>query len=171
MSPRMDLERFRDRYRPFALERRDWPVSAEEFARFSERGPEPVGAASLVWNQGREILLIREVSGEGKEAVWATPGGFAEEGETPEECARREALEEAGVDIEITGLTKVVVCDVAHESRTIPFTFFQFEAKHLGSHPKPGERVREVAWFDRLPDPMHFRADYVEVWRRGGPRL
>ncbi|HKZ63941.1 MAG TPA: NUDIX hydrolase [Thermoplasmata archaeon] len=167
----MDLRPFRDRYGAFPGEQRDWPVSSEEFARFSRRGPQPVGAAALVWNKRREILLVREASVEGKKALWATPGGFAEADETPEECARREALEEAGVAIRITGLTKVVVCHVTHGERTVRFTFFQFEADHSEGEPMSGKGVRAAAWFDRLPDPMHFRGDYIEVWRRGRPTL
>lgn len=165
----MDLARFRRTYGRVQVERRDWPVSAEEFARFARQGSEPVGAAALIWNDRREILLVREESAEGKEAFWSTPGGFAEKGETPEDCVHREAQEESGVTVRITALTKVVTCYVIHEGRVLPFTFFQFEAEHLAWRPKPGKRIQEAAWFDRLPDPMHFRRDYVDAWRRGRP--
>ncbi len=167
----MDLAPFRRTYGRFPVERRDWPVSAEEFARFAARGREPVGAAALIWNDRREILLVRERSAEGKEAAWATPGGFAEKGETPEACVHREALEEAGANVRIAGLTKVVICYVSSGDRVLPFTFFQFEAQHLAGTARAGREIAEAAWFDRLPDDLHFRADYVEVWRRGRPSL
>lgn len=166
----MDLGPFRKRYGRVSVEQRDWPVDVEEFARFAARGPEPVGAAALVWDRRARILLVREKSVAGKEGAWATPGGFAEPGESPEACVRREAREEAGVDVRITGLTKVVVCLAAHGGRTIPFTFFQFEAEHAGGTPRRGEGIAEVAWFDDLPEGMHFREDYVEVWRRGASK-
>lgn len=162
----MDLAPLRRTYGAFPVEDRDWPVDAEAFARFARRGPAPFGAAILLWGTGDRVLLVRERSKAGKQGSWATPGGFGETGETPEGCARREAAEEAGVEVRITGLTKVVVCRVAHEGQRIDYTFFQFEGEHAGGTPLPGPGVVEVAWFDRLPKDMHFREDYVEPWRR-----
>jgi len=165
----VDLEPFRKAYGRVAVEHREWPVDAEEFARFAARGAEPVGAAALVWDRAGKVLLVREQSASGKGGAWATPGGFAEPGESPEACVRREAREEAGVDLRITGLTKVIVCHVADGGRVLPFTFFQFEAEHAGGTPRSGEGIADVAWFDRLPDDMHFREDYADVWRRRRP--
>jgi len=165
----VDLEPFRKTYGHVVVEHRDWPVDAEEFARFAAKGAEPAGAAALVWDRAGNVLLVREKSAAGKGGAWATPGGFAEPGESPEACVRREAREEAGVEVRITGLTKVIVCHVANGGRGLPFTFFQFEAEHAGGTPRPGEGIADVAWFDRLPDDMHFREDYADVWRRRRP--
>lgn len=163
----MDLASYRATYGRFPVERRDWDVDPEEFDRFAARGLEPLGAATLVWDGRRRILLVREAGGGRKEARWATPGGFAEPGESPESCAVREAGEEAGVDVRITGLTKVVVCRVTDGRRELLFTFFQFEGESSGGEPAPGPGVAEVAWLDDLPDDLHFRNDYVDVWQRG----
>ncbi|MDD5555818.1 MAG: NUDIX hydrolase [bacterium] len=62
-------------------------------------------------------ILIRRVK-EGREAVvlvrrknpphgWAIPGGFLEYGERAEDCAVREALEETGIEVTLTGLLGV----------------------------------------------------------------
>ena len=62
-------------------------------------------------------ILIKRVKA-GREAVvlvrrknpppgWAIPGGFIEYGESAEQCAVREAKEETGLDIRITGLLGV----------------------------------------------------------------
>ena len=125
----------------------------------------------MIWGKDRSILLVREASRRGKLGGWSTPGGFAEPREPPEGCVRRETKEEAGVDVRITALTKVILCFVAHGDRELPYAFFQFEGQHAGGAPRPGDGIAEVAWFDRLPDDLHFRADYVEPWRRGRPAL
>lgn len=167
----MDLRPYRQTYGTFPVERRDWPVEAEEYARFAARSPEPMGAATLIWNEAREILLVREVRRSGRTGSWETPGGMAERGETPEACARREAKEEAGVEVWLTALTKVILCGVADGDRILPFTFFQFEGEWKGGKPRRGPGIAEVAWFDRLPEDLHFRADYMAAWRRRRPML
>jgi 8-oxo-dGTP pyrophosphatase MutT (NUDIX family) len=50
-------------------------------------------------DQGRILLVRQRDSGD-----WATVGGSIEVDETPEDCARREALEEAGVEVELGGI-------------------------------------------------------------------
>lgn len=50
-------------------------------------------AGVLFLAPGAKVLLMRRTDGQG----WAFPGGRIEEGETAEEAARREALEETGV--------------------------------------------------------------------------
>jgi 8-oxo-dGTP pyrophosphatase MutT (NUDIX family) len=166
----VDLAPYRRRYGRIPLEHRDWPVDAKEFAKFAAKGREPVGAAVLVWDRQRRILLLRHRPETGWQDLWATPGGMAEKGETPEACAVRETREETGLEVTLTSLTKVIVCHVTHEARTIPYTFFQFEGTANGK-PRPGRGIAEVAWVEGLPVRMHFRADYLEPWLRGRPRL
>jgi 8-oxo-dGTP pyrophosphatase MutT (NUDIX family) len=167
----VDLAPYRQKYGNFPVERRDWPVDAAEYRRFVAKGPEPMGAAALIWNERREILLVREEPRSGRPGRLATPGGMAEAGETPEACVRRETREEAGVDVWVTALTKVIVCLVANEDRLLPFTFFQFEGESSGGKPRKGPGVAMAAWFDRLPEDLHFRPDYVDAWKRRRPSL
>jgi 8-oxo-dGTP pyrophosphatase MutT (NUDIX family) len=166
----VDLAPYRAKYGRFPLQHRDWPVDPATFERFSARGREPMGAATLVWNREGAILLLRADSKEGRSDLWETPGGFAERGESPEACAVREAKEETGLAVTITTLDTVILCHVTNEDRVLPYNFFQFEGEAQGN-PRPGEGIAEAAWLDRLPVEMHFRADYVEPWMRRRPAL
>lgn len=69
--------------------------------------PQPdslVVAASTVLtdDNGRILLLKRADSG-----TWALPGGGIEFGESLAQCAVREAREETGLDVEVTGLVGI----------------------------------------------------------------
>jgi 8-oxo-dGTP diphosphatase len=52
----------------------------------------------MVWHEGRH--------------GWEMPGGHVEDGETSEEAARREFIEEAGYEIEIVATRDIGYCDV-----------------------------------------------------------
>ncbi|MBA4749918.1 MAG: NUDIX domain-containing protein [Alphaproteobacteria bacterium] len=76
-----------------------------------------IGIAVLIKNDQSHILLGRRRHGPGKE-TWAPPGGHLEFGETPEEGAKREALEEIGIvlqSVRFLGMTN---------------NFFEIEQKH-----------------------------------------
>lgn len=51
-----------------------------------------------------QVLLIKRAN---PPLGWALPGGFVEIGETTEQAARREAWEETGLKVELTGLLGV----------------------------------------------------------------
>jgi 8-oxo-dGTP diphosphatase len=57
-----------------------------------------VGVGVLIFNEKKEILLGKRIDGHGK-ASWGPPGGHLEFGETPEQCAIREAQEETGLHV------------------------------------------------------------------------
>ena len=59
--------------------------------------------------RGGRIFLARRQRGHGAGA-WASAGGHLEYGETPEQCARREAREELGVTV--TGLRIICVSNI-----------------------------------------------------------
>jgi 8-oxo-dGTP diphosphatase len=61
-----------------------------------------VACAVLVEEDGR-VLLVRRRHQPGR-GLWCLPAGFVDAGEPPEHAARREAQEEAGVEVEIEAL-------------------------------------------------------------------
>ncbi len=55
-------------------------------------------AGAFIVRNGKVLLLNHK-----KYGFWLQPGGHIEDGETPDECAVRETLEETGLKIEIVG--------------------------------------------------------------------
>ena len=61
------------------------------------RQPRPAARILLV-DGARRVLLFRFTPYDGRSAFWCTPGGKVDEGESYEQAARRELLEEVGLD-------------------------------------------------------------------------
>ncbi|MEN3007141.1 MAG: NUDIX hydrolase [Candidatus Methanosuratincola petrocarbonis] len=54
------------------------------------------GAVAIVALEGEDVLLERQYRHTAKRVIWEIPAGTIEEGEAPEDCARRELIEETG---------------------------------------------------------------------------
>lgn len=66
-----------------------------------------VGAYCVVVNHDRILLAHIRKDWFGADYGWTLPGGGMEAGETPQESARREMLEETGLEVTLTGLLTV----------------------------------------------------------------
>jgi 8-oxo-dGTP diphosphatase len=71
------------------------------------RGPWPRPAVSSAVFRDGQVLLIERGKGALK-GYWSLPGGHVEPGEPAREAARREVLEETGVEVELMGLADVL---------------------------------------------------------------
>lgn len=58
-----------------------------------------VGVATVVYNRDQQVLMHLRLGPHGG-GTWGFPGGHLEFGETPEQCARREAMEEFGIELD-----------------------------------------------------------------------
>lgn len=113
-----------------------------------------VGIGIFVWKDGK-LLMGRRVSKHGT-GMWSVPGGYQEYGETFEEAAARECLEETGIQIKNLQLM------------TVTNNLFPDEQKHsvtifLSAEPDGGkltvtepDKFVDLDWFDpaRLPSPL-----------------
>jgi len=165
----VELEEIRARYPgvPVLPRRMEWEKRWFPSAQKRKWWGTHLAAATLIWNAQEEVALLRHRPELGWGDVWATPGGMAELNETPEETARREAREEVGIDIELTGLSKVFDLTITDGITILPhLLFFQFEGTAATEELRAGEEVIEACWLDALPQNMAFREDYVDVFER-----
>lgn len=118
----------------------------------SSLGPK-VGVGVII-RKGDHVLLMRRNGAHGS-GTWSTPGGHLEQGETPEQCAVREAREETGIeigDVRFHAVTNDVFDSGQH------YVTLWLEAEYGGGEAavRSPREVTDVGWFrwDRLPAPL-----------------
>jgi ADP-ribose pyrophosphatase YjhB (NUDIX family) len=125
------------------------------------QGPKLV--AATIFELGGGVLLTQRAiePGYGK---WTFPGGFVERGERAEAAAEREALEEAGVEIEVNEIVGLY----SYEDQ-VP-VIAVFSARVTGGEPEPLDETMSVEIFPRdglpwsemaFPSTEHALKDYL----------
>jgi ADP-ribose pyrophosphatase YjhB (NUDIX family) len=102
------------------------------------RNPKIIAGCLPVW--GDQLLLCRRAI-DPRKGYWTLPAGFMEEGETLAYAARREALEEANVVVEIADL--YAVFSLPHLSQVYVF----YRANMLDERFHPGAESLETRLF------------------------
>ncbi len=122
-----------------------------------------VAACAIPVLDGKALLVRRAINPSwGK---WVFPGGYMERGETVEEAAIRETMEEAGV---VVGLKRLVGIYSYHDSAVVVVVF---EAGVIEGSPKAGEECLETRLFapDEIPwEKLAFSStrDALAAWRK-----
>ena len=107
--------------------------------------PKPV-AAAIPFTPAGEIVLLRRGFDPGQ-GLWTFPGGFIDLGESTEEAARRETMEEIGLDVTIDGLVGV------YSRATDRVMLVVYRATTNGDPPQTTDEAPTIQTFDpdRLP--------------------
>ena len=124
-------------------------------------GPKLV-AGTIFEMDGGVVLIQRSIEpGYGK---WTFPGGFVERGEVAEDAARREALEETGVETVVTGIVGLYTYDGQIPAIAV------FAARAVRGEPVPLDETMDVRSFPRdglpwaemaFPSTEHALKDYL----------
>jgi ADP-ribose pyrophosphatase len=105
-----------------------------------------VAVGAVVFNDER-VLLVRRGQPP-SEDLWAIPGGSVEIGETLQEAAEREILEETG--IKIRAGEPVFTFDVIDRDRTgkirFHYVIVDLEADYISGDPNAGDDAAEARW-------------------------
>lgn len=103
------------------------------------------------------VLLVRRAD----DGTWGLPGGGVEPGETWEQAALRECLEETGWEADLTGLQGVYSDPATQvhrypDGRLVHFFGVVLTARALRRVAPPGPEVSEVRLVDlrHLPEPL-----------------
>ncbi|MGC8983147.1 MAG: NUDIX hydrolase [Desulfurococcaceae archaeon] len=110
-----------------------------------------IAAVGAVLIRDGKILLVKRRYPPGK-GKWSVPGGVLEPGEKLVEAARRELLEETGLEAEPRGVLWILNNVVYDENRRVLYHYLivdvLFDPDTVRGEPKPGSDAEEVAWID-----------------------
>ncbi|MFM2607844.1 NUDIX hydrolase [Vibrio chagasii] len=113
-----------------------------------------VGVAAVIFREGR-ILLGERIGSHGAN-TWATLGGHLEIGESIEECAQRETLEETG--LEVGSFKKLGFTNDIFEKEGKHYVTLYVVATSSSGEPQIMEphQCKQWQWFDldELPEPL-----------------
>ncbi len=123
-----------------------------------------VAAVCVIAREGR-VLMIRRATDLGY-GLWSLPGGFVDRGEVVESAAAREAREETGLEVTVTGLLGLFSLPGD------PVIVVAFTARETGGALAPGPEALETAFYppDALPELAFTRdTEILSLWQSKSP--
>jgi 8-oxo-dGTP diphosphatase len=107
----------------------------------------PVVAVGVIIRQGDRIALVRRDK-EPSKGLWTFPGGAIELGESLRDAARREALEETGLQVEVGEVATVIDNIVRDETGSFRYHYVivDYHARPLGGTLRAGTDVSDARW-------------------------
>ena len=109
-----------------------------------------VGVGVFVVTDGR-LLLVQRIMNPGR-GKWSLPAGFVDQGEDPRAVARRETLEETGLEVAVRDLIDVYFNPPQSDGPATIFILYQ--ATVTGGTLRPGDDAADARFFppDKLPE-------------------
>lgn len=131
--------------------------------RIHYENPRIIAGCLPTW-QGQVLLCKRAI--EPRAGYWTLPAGFMENGETVEQAACRETLEEANAEVRITGLQSLI--SIPHISQV----YMLFHAELLDQNFSAGAESLDVALFKPEAIPwdelaFHVMTRSLKYWLSG----
>ncbi len=114
-----------------------------------------IGLGVYILNEESEVLLLHRRGNHGA-GTWSAPGGHLEYGESFEECAIREAREEAGIEIselQFIGVRNDIFRDEKKHSVTLSMRAGKYRGEPSIMEP---DVFDDIGWFSlsALPTPL-----------------
>jgi 8-oxo-dGTP diphosphatase len=125
-----------------------------------------VGLGVLIVEDGRVLMLKRK--GSHGEGTWSLPGGHLEMGESFSDCARREMMEELGVEIEPSSVVSVsndIMYGKHYITIGVKATVLSGEIVNKEPH-----KCDEIQWFPlgSLPSPLFIASrNALDMYKSG----
>ena len=112
----------------------------------------PIVGVGAIIRDGARILLIRR-DREPAKGRWTFPGGVVELGETVHDAVCREALEETGLQVEVSDLVAIVDRILHDDADRIQYHYviLDFLARPVAGTLRPGDDANDVLWVS-LPE-------------------
>jgi 8-oxo-dGTP diphosphatase len=107
-----------------------------------------LAVAAVIWNDRREVLLIRRTK-EPRKGQWSLPGGKVEFGESLEDAARREVLEETGLVVALLGVAGIAetILDASVGAADVHFVLIDYSARVVSGEAKAASDAADATWF------------------------
>ena len=127
-----------------------------DFLFFANMG---VGVAAVIENSEGEVLLVQRAHDQYGAGLWCLPCGYVEWDEDLRDAAAREALEEAGLAVEVGDVVQVTVNRHEPDRPTVGI-WFSARLVDPRAEPRAGDDAIAVGWFDpAAPPPLAFPTD------------
>ncbi len=127
-----------------------------------------VGVGAVLLDDRQRVLFIRRGSHPGR-GKWSFPGGLVRVGEPLRRAARREALEETGLEVDLQDVVQVVEKVERDDEQRVEFHYviIDFIGTVLGGELRAADDVTDARWIDLdQPCDLPLTNDALDVARR-----